>query len=83
MSLFEVKWEEDGKTVKAPGVSQTEIKVCSHWYVARDIDQVWEAIADIRHDPEGRRRLLSIAEAVVGITILDDREPPEGKRDGT
>lgn len=78
MPLFEVKWEEDGKTVKAPGVSETELKVYSHWYVARDFDQVWKAIEDIRYDPEERKRLLSVAEAQVGVTMLDDREPAEG-----
>ena len=83
MPLFEVKWEEDGKTVKAPGISQTEVKVCSHWYVARDFDQVWEHIKDIRHDPEGRRHLLSVAEVVLGMTILDDREPPDTSTEGT
>lgn len=77
MPLFEVKWEEDGETVKAPGVSETKIRVCSHWYVARDFDQVWDAIKDIRHDPEERKHFVSIAEAQVGLTILDDRESPE------
>lgn len=82
MPLYEVKWEEDGKTVKAPGVCQTEVRVCSHWYVARDFDQVWTHIEDIRHDPEERKHFLSIAECRIGLTILDDREPAEGKTDG-
>lgn len=80
MPLFEVRWEEDGKTVKAHGVSETEINSCSHLYVARDFDQVWDAILHIRRDPKQRRRLWSIAEIKAGVTILADRGSPKGKK---
>lgn len=70
MSLYKVQWEEDVRTVKAPGVSETQLKVCEHYYVADSFDAAWEAIADIRNDPEGRKQFRSIGDCCVGVTIV-------------
>jgi hypothetical protein len=68
MKLYHVTYERDGFTVKAPGVSETEIKKESLYYVADSFDAVFEATKDLRDDPE--RRLFSIGEALPMVTVL-------------
>jgi len=68
MKLFTVRYEEDGKTVKAPGVSETVIHQCDLHFAAESIDVVWNAIADIRTDPE--RRLIYLVETAPLVTVL-------------
>lgn len=74
MSLFKVCWEEDGKVIKEPGIVTTELTRCEHFYVADTLETVWNAIGDIRNDPEQRKRLVSLADCSVGITVLTDQE---------
>lgn len=68
MKLWQVTYEADGHTVKAPGVSETEIKRNSLYYAADTAEQVWEAIADLRADPE--RRFFSLSEALPLVIVL-------------
>ena len=74
MSLFRVAWEEDMLTIKEPGVTQTEFRQYQHFYVSDTFETVWSAIGDIRNDPEKRRRLISVTDCSVGVTILTDRD---------
>lgn len=68
MKLFEVKYEEDGRTVKAPGVSETTINSCSLFYAAETIEAVWEAVEDLRASED--RRLTMIRECVQLVNVL-------------
>ena len=68
MKLFTVRYEEDGKTVKAPGVCETVIRQCDLHFAAESIETVWEEIVDIRSDPE--RRLMYVAESAPLVTVL-------------
>lgn len=68
MKLFEVRYEEDGRTIKAPGISETEIKQCRLYYVAESIEAVWIAITDIHDDPE--KRLIAVGEVWPLVTII-------------
>jgi hypothetical protein len=79
MKLYEYKYEEDGKTVKAPGVSETEIKTCSLYYAAESEEAVWAATADLRYDPE--KRFRSIAEVLPLVMVLPT-DPTSGSNDG-
>lgn len=54
--------------MKAPGVSETEIKQVDRRYAANTMQQVWDAIADIRNDPE--ETLIAVIEEHPAITIL-------------
>lgn len=71
MKLFTVRYEEDGKTVKAPGVSETVVRQCDLHFAAKSIEAVWDAIADIRADPE--RRLMFISETAPLVTVLPEQ----------
>lgn len=68
MKLYEVKYEEDGQTLKAPGISETEIKRCSLYYAAESLVEVWEATEYLRKDPE--RRYVSIAEVLPAVVVI-------------
>jgi len=74
MRLHEVKYKEDCRRVKAPGVSETEVKVCSLYYAAETPEAVWDSIADIRADPE--RRFKSIAEVLPLLTVVSANPTP-------
>lgn len=52
MKVFRVLAERDGKTVKAPGISETEIKREETRYAADTIQEVWARIQDMLNDPE-------------------------------
>lgn len=68
MNLYVVEWEEDGKTVKAPGVAETEIKQCNRYFAAENWETVWEAVEYIRSDPE--RRLKRVGEVLESVTVI-------------
>ena len=68
MQIFRVVTQRDWNTVKAPGVSETEIKQVDRRYAANTMQQVWDAIADIRNDPE--ETLIAVIEEHPAITIL-------------
>lgn len=52
MKVFRVVVERDGKTVKAPGISETEIKREETRYAADTIQEVWSQIDRFLNDPE-------------------------------
>lgn len=68
MRVFRVVTEEDGKTITAPGISETERKRAEYRYAAENISEVWEAIAFLREDQE--RDIIAIHEEHPGITVL-------------
>jgi hypothetical protein len=72
MKLFEVRYETDGQTIKAPGICETEVKRISEYYAAESIEAVWIAIANIHDDPE--KRLIAIGEVWPLVTIIPASE---------
>ena len=52
MKVFRVVIERDGKTIKAPGITETEIKREEFRYAANTIQEVWTQIGFRLEDPE-------------------------------
>ena len=77
MRVYVVRVERDGKTVKAPGISETEIKREDHLFAASDITEVWAAIEAIRMDPEAH--LIGVWEQHPSIQVLSSTYNPKGK----
>ena len=75
MKVYRVVTERDGATTKEPGKTSTEIMREEFRYAASTIDEVWEAIARLRNDPE--RAVIALIEEAPAITILAsaDAEP--------
>lgn len=74
MRLYEVTFEVPGYTVKAPGVSETELKCEQTYYAADSVVEVWDAIQPLLTDPE--RIFLGIVEKMAALTVLSaDGEP--------
>lgn len=71
MKIFEVVTGRDGYTVRAPGVSETEVIREKLLFAANSIEEVWDYIKWIRDDPE--QELLAIAEAAEAVTIIGKR----------
>jgi hypothetical protein len=70
MKVYVVRVERDGRTVKAPGVSETEIKREDFLYAADSINRVWDAIEAIRMDPEAH--LIGVWEQHPSIQVLNE-----------
>ena len=70
MKCYEVIFERDGFSVKAPGVTETEIRRESIYYAAVSMESVWGALEDLINDPE--RTLISIAELLPMIVVVSD-----------
>lgn len=68
MKVFLVTTEQDGRTIKAPGISETERKRFEYRYGADTMQQVWDAIAFLRENPEVD--ILAIHEEYPAITII-------------
>lgn len=68
MKVYEVVYETDGQTVKAPGISETECHRCSVYFAAETPEAVWNAITDLRLDPE--RHFVSLIEIMPAITVV-------------
>lgn len=68
MKVFRVVTQRDGNTVKAPGVSETEIRQINRLYGADTMQQVWDEIESIRNDPE--EDLIAIVEEHPAIQIV-------------
>ena len=68
MKVFVVRVQRDGRTVKAPGVSETEIKREDFLYAAENINEVWGVIEYIRMDPEAH--LIGLWEQHPAIEVL-------------
>ena len=68
MKIFVVIVDSDGPTLKAPGVSETEVKRMSYYYAAESIQRVWDAVEEMRNDPE--RTVIAVYEERPSVTIL-------------
>jgi hypothetical protein len=68
MKIFRVVTQRDGNTVKAPGISETELKQVDRRYAADTMQRVWDEIEAIRNDPE--EDLIAIIEEHPAITVL-------------
>jgi hypothetical protein len=68
MKIFRVVTQRDGNTVKAPGVSETEIKQIDRRYAAETMQEVWDEIEYIRDDPE--EDLIAIIEEHPSIELV-------------
>lgn len=79
MRLYEVKYQEDGPSFKAPGVSATEMKTCVLYYAAESMEAVWEATGHLRTDLE--KDFLSVAEVLPLVTVLP--APARGLAEGS
>jgi hypothetical protein len=72
MKIYLVVTEEDGRTVRAPGVSETERKRMQYRFAANTMARVWDHIAWLRNDPE--LEIIGVYEEQPSITVLDDLE---------
>lgn len=68
MKVYRVVAERDGATTRKPGEVSVEIVREDYRYAAESMQQVWDAIADLRNDPE--RTLIAIVEEAPAITVL-------------
>ena len=68
MKVFRVIDEQDGATTKEPGKIATEIIRSEHRYAANTIQEVWDAIAWLRNDPE--RTVIAVIEEAPSIIVL-------------
>jgi len=68
MKLYEVTFEVPGYTVKAPGISETELKREQTYYVADSVVEVWEQIQGMLADPE--RSFMAIVEKLPAVTVV-------------
>ena len=68
MKVFRVVTARDGYTVKAPGVSETEVRQVDRRYAAKTIEEVWDRIEEIRNDPE--EELIAIIEEHPSISVI-------------
>ena len=68
MKIFRVVYNEDGKTIKEPGIVSTEIKQMNVFYAAETMQQVWDDIEYIRNDVE--RELIGIIQDQSAVTVL-------------
>lgn len=74
MKVYVVRVERDGKTIKAPGVSETEIKREDFMFAASSISEVWDAIDFLRTDPEAH--LIGVWEQHPAIQVLGSPSTP-------
>lgn len=83
MKVYVVRVERDGLTIKAPGISETQIKREDFLFAAGSIGEVWEAIDFLRTDPEAH--LIGVWEQHPAIQVLGrtspDRASPGAARD--
>lgn len=71
MKVYRVVAERDGATTRKPGEVSVEIMREDYRYAAESMQQVWDAIADLRNDPE--RTLIAIVEEAPAITVLGSK----------
>lgn len=77
MKLWKVTYERDGLTIKAPGISETDIKRDEIYFACESADTVWAATAYLRNDPE--RRFFSLAEVLPMVEVLQDTSSGQSK----
>jgi hypothetical protein len=68
MKLFRVVVERDGKTVKAPGISETEVQRFEYRYAANSMQEVWDVIEELRRDEE--QHLIAIVEDAPLVEVV-------------
>jgi hypothetical protein len=69
VKLFQLTYEVPGYTVKAPGVSEVEVRRETLFYAADSAEQVWqEAKAAVLVDPE--KEFVAIAQIAPAVTVL-------------
>lgn len=68
MNVYVAEWEEDGRTVKAPGVTETEVKAFKRYFVAGGWNDVWAATEYLRTDPE--RTFKGIGVVLESVVVL-------------
>ena len=77
LKVFEVVYETDGLTVKAPGVSETEVKKCSILYAASSITDVVSEIKWLLDDPT--KTVVGISEVCPSIVVLPVKDDEENQ----
>jgi len=68
MKLYQVSYNEDGRTIKASGVTETEIRRCDLFFAAESIEKVWEATQWVRDDEE--KEFIHVGEVCSSIQVL-------------
>ena len=68
MKLYKVMYDEDGRTVKGDGITQTQLMSTTLFIAASSMEQVWEFTKDIREDPE--KEFKSISVVVESVRVL-------------
>ena len=69
MKVFGVITQRDGDVTKAPGRVEVDIVRVERRYVARSMEDVWEATCHLRHE-ESEETLIGIFEEHPSITVL-------------
>ena len=76
MKVFEVEIHGDGLRVKAPGVSEIEIKKEFMYFAADSIDAVWHHVKQqYLHDGEELKTVRTVIESVGILDSRVNREP--------
>lgn len=68
MKVFRVVTERDGRVMRAPGLSETEVKREEWRYAAEDIRDVWKIIQPFFDDPDCL--VIAVHEESPAITII-------------
>jgi hypothetical protein len=77
MKLFQLTYEVPGRTVKAPGISEVELRRETLFYAADSAERVWEeAKSSVLIDPE--KEFVAIAQVAPAVTVLS---APVGKQE--
>lgn len=77
MRLYQFTYEVPGRTVKAPGISETELRRESLFYAADGIAQVWEEMKAVLADPE--KEFVGLAEVAPLVTVLSASGEPNAR----
>lgn len=75
MKIFRVVTERHGLTIKAPGISETEMKREEFRFGADSLQEVWDHIGWLREDPTSE--IVAIHEEHPAIDIIKP-PPPQG-----
>ena len=68
MKLYQVSYNEDGRTVKGNGIKETEVRRCDLFFAAESIEQVWAATQWIRDDEE--KEFVHVGEVCPMVQVL-------------
>lgn len=77
MKVYCVEVQRDGKTIKAPGISETEIKREQFLFAAESIAEVWAAIDFLRSDEEAE--LIGVWQQHPAIQVLSSHDAAYGE----